>query len=561
MNLSLSKNLSLPTAYVTGKAALLGRTGSGKTNTGVVLAEQMLERGYPLAILDPQGDWWGLRSKYKIVIMGGEHGDIPLEPTAGELAADFMVDNRVPVLFDLFKMGEGEMVRFATDFARRLWTKNRDALHIFLDEADLFAPQRDAKGPKAQCLGAWQNIVRRGRSRGIGCTMITQRSAVINKDLLTQADPLIVHRLTAPQDLAAVEAYLDVHGVGREMTKSILADVAGYKLGEGIVISPGTLGIPPTNIKVPHRKSFDSSATPEVGKAAAQPKDLASIDLDALSKQFSATIEKAKADDPKLLRQEIVKLKAEIGKKPATAVDPATIQSAVNQAIVAQQASQKAIARDLQFHFDRFADAFTDLETAVKRTVGELSKGPATSPIHPRGEKPITKPVIQNPVPRPKTDYQPGKQNSGDLPRGEAAVLSALIQYPNGLRAEQLTVLTGYKRSSRDAYLQRLRERGYVSRQGDLHVATAEGQAALPDAEPLPTGPDLKQFWLSRLPEGERKILEQLISAFPSPLRREALDEMTGYKRSSRDAYLQRLKAKELVETSPYGVYASATLF
>jgi hypothetical protein len=148
------------------------------------------------------------------------------------------------------------------------------------------------------------------------------------------------------------------------------------------------------------------------------------------------------------------------------------------------------------------------------------------------------------------------------LPIGERKILAALIQYPNGLRREQLTVLTGYKRSSRDAYLQRLREKGYVVTGADQCSATEEGIAALPDAEPLPVGEALRDFWMERLPVGERVILEQLVAAHPAPVAREALDEATGYQRSSRDAYLNRLAAKELVESVGRGeVKASDNLF
>ena len=48
-----------------------------------------------------------------------------------------------------------------------------------------------------------EDIVRRGGQRGIGCTLVTQRSAVLNKNVLTQAQMLVVLRTIAPQDLAA----------------------------------------------------------------------------------------------------------------------------------------------------------------------------------------------------------------------------------------------------------------------------------------------------------------------------------------------------------------------
>lgn len=71
--------------------------------------------------------------------------------------------------------------------------------------------------------------------------------------------------------------------------------------------------------------------------------------------------------------------------------------------------------------------------------------------------------------------------------------------------------------------------------------------AALGDFDPLPKGEGLQQYWLQRLSEGERRLLEHLIAAYPAGLRRDELDRLTDYKRSSRDAYLQRLSARKLV--------------
>jgi hypothetical protein len=71
----------------------------------------------------------------------------------------------------------------------------------------------------------------------------------------------------------------------------------------------------------------------------------------------------------------------------------------------------------------------------------------------------------------------------------------------------------------------------------------------------------LRDYWLTKLPEGERKILTVLIEAHPEPMDRTALDQ-AGYQRSSRDAYLQRLRAKELVTEPARGqVKASDNLF
>lgn len=308
--LKLGNKLNLPESLPTMRVGLIGKTGTGKTNTAVVMGEHMLSHGQPIVVFDPQGDWWGLRSHFPIAILGGDNGDLPLSPNGGTVAANFVIENRISVLFDLSSMDEMEMVRFATDFAKRIWVKNRQALHIFLDEADLFAPQSGVKGTKTKCLSAWQNVCRRGRSRGLGMTMITQRSAVLNKDLLTQADPLIVHKLVASQDLAAVDAYMNYHGQSKAERMSILASIPKLNPGEAWVLSP-ELTDRPMQIQVARRKSFDSGATPASGESVRTPKTLAEVDLDALRKSMQATLAEVEKSDPKHLRNEVKRLTRE----------------------------------------------------------------------------------------------------------------------------------------------------------------------------------------------------------------------------------------------------------
>ena len=62
---------------------------------------------------------------------------------------------------------------------------------------------------------------------------------------------------------------------------------------------------------------------------------------------------------------------------------------------------------------------------------------------------------------------------------------------------------------------------------------------------------------------GELRILEYLVEeASGRPINRNDLDEPTGFKRSSRDAYISRLAARRLVETPGSGmVQAAGALF
>jgi len=242
--LRISPELSLPPEAVTQTFGVLAVRGAGKTNTAVVMAEEMYAAELPFVVVDPVGAWWGLRSSASgkgpglaLPIFGGRHGDVPLEKTGGQLVADIVVDERLSCVLDVSEFSETDKIRFLIDFAERLYRRNEDPLHLFLEEADDYAPQRPMR-EQARLLRAFENIVRRGRARGLGITMISQRSAALNKNLLTQIETLIAMRTTSPQDRKAIEGWVEYHGQAKELLESLpsLAD------GEAWVWSPHWLG-------------------------------------------------------------------------------------------------------------------------------------------------------------------------------------------------------------------------------------------------------------------------------------------------------------------------------
>src|SRR5690606_24039201 len=122
------------------------------------------------------------------------------------------------------------------------------------------------------------------------------------------------------------------------------------------------------------------------------------------------------------------------------------------------------------------------------------------------------------------------------LAKGEALVLSAVLQHsPHGCARDQLTVLTGYKRRTRDAYIQRLKQAQLVV-EGEATgyiVATEQGRAKMPKVTKLPTGAALLEHWLKELPAGEEAVLRHVakVSNSKRVASRESISEATGYKR------------------------------
>ena len=70
----------VPAGALDKHIAVLGKTGSGKSNLAKTIAEDLLARGARICVIDPTGTWWGLRlmadgaasSGHRIVIFGGQ---------------------------------------------------------------------------------------------------------------------------------------------------------------------------------------------------------------------------------------------------------------------------------------------------------------------------------------------------------------------------------------------------------------------------------------------------------------------------------------------------------
>lgn len=563
MKLKISPELSLPLDAVTQKLAAIGRTGSGKSYFASKLAEEMLTADAQIVVLDVVGVWWGLRLDgdgkspgLSIPVFGGLHGDIPLEPTAGKLLADLIVDKGISVVLDLSQFeADSDKTRFATDFGDRFFFRKKSApsaIHVFLEECQEIIPQNIQRGEE-RMLHSWQRLIRLGRNFGIGATLITQRPQDVNKKALNQAECVFAFQLTGPQERKAIDLWMSDKGLDLDLA----SDLPKLSIGEAHVWSPAWLKISET-VKIGKKRTFNASGTPEVGRRA-KSHDLAKIDLESLHEQMKATIEKSKASDPAELKKRISELEKQLKSVPKERMEVKTKEVAVLKdkqvarmeklfVTLENRAQQHGNAQKLFWdHFEQEAKALLGALRQVSNSKAEIRK--------PVFEKTITKAVV-NPS---------AKNNSGNtsLPIGEEKILSALIQFDSGLLRNQLTVLAGYKRSSRDAYIARLTQKGLVESNGNGKlIATKKGIEALPNYTPLPVGEELQEYWMNNLPQGEKLILAELIKSYPQAIARNDLDGTTGFKRSSRDAYLARLSAKELVVIESSGfVKASENLF
>lgn len=562
--LNLAPGLELPLDAITSTFAILAIRGAGKSNTAVVLAEELFAAHLPWVAIDPKGDWWGIRASgdgksagLSVLVFGGDHADIPLEPTAGKLMAKLVAEKRLTCVLDVSTMNKSAMRGFVADFAEELYRLNREPLHVFCEEADEYIPQQTDKGNGPRCLGNCETLIKKGRFRGIGVTLASQRSASVNKDVLTQTETLIAMRTPAPQDQDQIERWLPANSASDEIMK----DLPTLGDGEAWFISQHAFKVT-KRVHFRRRSTFNSGATPKVGEKVRPPALLADVDLGAIREQMAETIERAKADDPKALRAELAKLKAELAKKPAAAPKVETKRVEVPVLKDGQLATAQRLVKKVEVMLGSLDALGLALKMAVAPIGEAIRMTRAPAPVLTRTTVPMVARQLTAATPRPAAAPRASTADAGELGQGPTKVLAAIAGHPAGVTREQLTVLTGYKRSSRDTYLQKLRAAGLIA-DGERIVATDAGMAALgPNFEPLPTGAALLQHWRGKLPTGELACLEVAIRCFPDAVSRDAISETTQYQRSSRDTYLQKLRARQLItEPSRGQVRASELLF
>lgn len=545
------------------ESRLLIQANSGAGKSWAI--RRLLEQTYakvPQIVIDVEGEFHTLREKFDYVLAGQKGGDCSADLKSATLLARRLLELSVSAIVDIYELGV-QRVRFMKLFLESLVNAPRELWHpllVVVDEAHMFAPESG----QSESASAVIDLMTRGRKRGFCGVLATQRIAKLHKDAAAEANNKLIGRSALDIDMKRAAAELGF--TTRDDMQKLRTLPAGTFYGFGPAISDVVTEIKVGNVSTTHPKAGQRAMAPT------PPRDKVKKILAQLADLPHEAEEETKTSTE--LRTKVRQLEGELRAAKKATPEP-KIKTIEKRVISDQQMKQLDMlagkAGALADKLSSTAEAFTSAAIGV-RSFAEVTRAATTA----EGRKPlqVTLKDLTNdktyhtmstpPAKKPIRAFTNGHAVpiDGNLPIGEAAVLRALIQYPTGLRREQLTVLTGYKRSTRDAYIARLRERGFVDCRGERAFTTSEGVAVMPDAEPLPTGDELREFWFQNLPSGERQVLEVLVRAYPQAVDRSAIDEQTSFKRSTRDAYLSRLAAKELTTEPDRGlVKASETLF
>lgn len=566
----------VPLDAATETFGIFGQKGSGKSTTAARFVEQLVGAGGRAVIADPTGVWYGLMHDgtgpgLAGIVLGGEHGDMLLDPSKGNVVAEFVVaqDTYPIVVLDLKLMRKADRTRFMLAFMETLYHENREALHLVLDEAHQFAPtQAREGGDQIKLLGAVEDVVALGRSRGLGITMISQRFATLNANVREQIGTLIVHRLVGSLDRKALRGWIEANGdPSRE--KEVLETMAKLGTGRALVWSPAFLdyfGVEAIERPV----TFDSRATPKVGQRVKRPGKRAVVNLDTLRARMAETIAEVDSKDPVKLRARITELTREVEDSRRRAmVEPAVevVTEVVRFAVVepedlaaiaaAREAIERVEARLRDLPHD-YAEQVTRQKVATAPTP---ARAPARSPERPVAPSPAV-PVI---VVQPSSHTGHSAQSDASIRAGARRMVEVLARHhPLRYTKAQWATLAGMKHTGGTwgAYMSAVLRAGYVDRQGDLYGATESGLAFSGVTGGAPMSPEeVREVWRGKLRAGARAMFDQLVEVYPSALDKVSLADRVGMAVTGGTfgAYLGTLKRNGLAEVVADGAGIRAT--
>jgi hypothetical protein len=234
---------------VTGRTCVIAQSGAGKSWAIAVICERLCRSGIGFCIIDTEGEYYSLKDKYQVLWLGtDEHADLDIEKVNLRDVMTKAIKNSTAVIFDV---SETEMRGVVSDLAHVLYEIENDLrlpYLLIIEEADKFIPQsRDS-------LKKLEEISRRGRKRGLGMVVATQRPSLVNKNVLSQCNSQMIGKLSIENDLRAVDLFFS--------SRREVEELASLMPGEFFVM--GKITRQKTRITFAQRETRHKGITPRL---------------------------------------------------------------------------------------------------------------------------------------------------------------------------------------------------------------------------------------------------------------------------------------------------------
>lgn len=326
--LSICEGYQLDMASYTRTGLRVGiwaSSGRGKSFGVGVFCEELLAAGIPVIAIDPEGELHTLREQFRVLVLGGEQGDLPLPSgSAGiRFALDRALDGGVGLVVDLSeKPSNRSQQEAARPWFETLWmliSEQRRPAALVVEEVHIFAPQSGS----AITADIMQRFAKQGRKRGAILVAASQRTQAVSKEFMSQLNFSCIGGFETERDYDAVKAVVDGHSFD---------EFRALEPGRFYISSPGTFD------RWRPRRTSHGGDSPTWDPADSQHSSNRDSALDELVEQLRAAFAE---DEP--VEQE----------SPAAAVDRARI---------------RALEQELSTAKKQLAEAKRELSSAAEQT-------------------------------------------------------------------------------------------------------------------------------------------------------------------------------------------------
>lgn len=512
--------------YASQGNAILGIRDSGKSYTATACAEKLLDAGIPFAAFDPIGVWRNLRNAgtgpgYELILVG-ENGDAEISP---ETTADLMrhaMSIGASIVFDLYSMAlsKADWRRVVEAGVRTMLYENKGKglRHVFIEEAAEFCPQMVTR-ENGSTYAEIEKLARMGGNAMLGYTLINQRAEQINKAVLELCDCLFLHRQKGRLSLTALGKWLDFGDA--KQSEKIIGALPTLPQGDCYIWANGTER--PVFTHIPEKRTFHPNRRMHGEPGALTPG----------AHLLAGYVGKRDAHPGKRL---IGHLNAATGEVTKLATPtPTIIEKPVFEP--GDLAKLDLLRVQLGEHLRTIDKTVADMAVIMKQADGAVKRAGA---------------IANTPPPRPiEPKHKPAPGTGQSVGKGPRKILSALAsRYPLRLSPSALSAIAGFTPSTMRTYMPRLREEAFIDENADGLSLTPLGMEFIgEDVVKMPeSGEELLSFWVTKLTQGEGKILKVLFDFGGREVTTATLEEKTGFTFSTLRTYLPSLRRNNLID-------------
>lgn len=544
------------------------RSGGGKS----WLLRKILEETHGKVqqiVIDPDGEFASLRAEFDYLVCKPEGGDLALEPGMARILARKLMETGASAILDIYDMEPDDRQEFVALFLHELMNLPRELWHnllVVMDEAHLFAPE----GQRTPAGRAVIDLATRGRKRGFGLVLATQRLASLNKNVAAQ----MINKAIGGTglDLDLTRSMGEIGSKSKEREK----EIKHLKTGEFLFYGPAFSLQEPQKFKV----GMVKTRHPEAGAGLMQA-------TPAPSAQILAIIAKSLVDLPKQaekvaeteaeLRQELARMQVEL-------------RSVKGKGAISQEEHLRILNHEIGIAASK---GYAEAESKAYEVAGKLRQmlGDAMD-LLPRTGIRVQAPVNSQEVPAAAfLDNTPGKSfwrldtpdtfqdravaniragvdtliketkpakldGQETFKKGAREILGQLVAaMPKGWTRNQVATLVTMSPTSGtfSTYLSNLKQADMIKDEGGILFATPRGRQWMgKDAPKASKSPEeMLALWMQRLKLGARRMLQALL--LPQSrhgISRASLAHLVGMEVTSGtfSTYLSHLKKNGLIE-------------